>query len=99
MNVIAIVKNSLFCLLVTSISIPALADSTFVKFGAYWKYLDNGSDQGTAWQAPAFNDASWAGGPAQLGYGDGSERTVVGYGPSAAHKYITTYFRRAFVAR
>ncbi len=35
----------------------------------------------------------WASGPAQLGYGEGNERTVISYGLSAANKYITTYFR------
>ncbi len=93
MNFTAIVKNCLFGALFISIAAPSLADTTFVKFGSSWKYLDNGSDQGTAWRAPAFNDAAWASGPAQLGYGDGNERTVTGYGPSAANKYITTYFR------
>ncbi len=60
-----------------------------------WKYLDNGSNQGTAWRATAFNDASWASGNAQLGYGDGDEGTVVSYGPSSSAKYITTYFRKS----
>jgi hypothetical protein len=32
----------------------------------------------------------------ELGYGDGGEATVVGYGPDANNKYITTYFRHAF---
>jgi hypothetical protein len=64
--------------------------------GSVWRYLDDGSDQGTAWRAPAFNDASWRFGPAQLGYGDGDEATTVGFGPSALAKYTTTYFRRAF---
>lgn len=70
---------------------------TLVLTGSVWKYLDNGSDQGTAWSAPAFDDSAWASGPAQLGYGDGDEATVVGYGPDAANKYVTTYFRRSFV--
>jgi alpha-tubulin suppressor-like RCC1 family protein len=65
--------------------------------GAVWKYLDNGVDQGTAWIAPGFDDSGWSSGPGQLGYGDGDEATVVGYGPDANNKYITTYFRRAFV--
>src|SRR5206468_3696432 len=43
-----------------------------------------------------FNDAGWASGLAQLGYGDGDEATVVGYGGNASAKYITTYFRRTF---
>src|SRR5215218_7714607 len=76
---------------------PALAvETTLVPAGATWKYLDNGSNQGTAWSANAFDDAAWAAGPAQLGYGDGDEATVVGFGPDSANKYITTYFRRSF---
>ncbi len=70
--------------------------NTFVALGSAWKYLDNGSDQGTNWIAPAFNDTSWPSGPAELGYGNGDEATVVGYGPSSSNKYITTYFRKAF---
>ncbi|MBI2927274.1 MAG: fibronectin type III domain-containing protein [Verrucomicrobia bacterium] len=69
---------------------------TLVPTGAVWKYLDNGSDQGTAWRAAEFNDAGWAAGPAQLGYGDGDEATVVSFGPDANNKYVTTYFRHSF---
>ncbi|MEW6469094.1 MAG: PQQ-dependent sugar dehydrogenase [Bacteroidota bacterium] len=61
-----------------------------------WKYLDNGSNQGTAWRAPGFNDAPWKNGNAELGYGDGGEATVVSFGPSSSSKYITTYFRKSF---
>lgn len=60
-----------------------------------WKYLDNGSDQGTAWIAPAFDDASWASGDAELGYGD-VQTTVLSYGPDSGNKYPTTYFRTSF---
>jgi hypothetical protein len=67
-----------------------------IATGAFWQYLDNGTDQGSAWTALAFNDAGWSNGPAQLGYGDNDERTLVGFGPNAAAKYITTYFRGAF---
>jgi len=71
-------------------------DVLLIPFGSTWKYLDNGSNQGTAWRATAFNDAAWASGPAELGYGDGDEATVVSYGPSSSAKYITTYFRHSF---
>lgn len=67
-----------------------------VPFGATWKYLDNGTDQGAAWQSSSFNDSSWPAGPAQLGYGDGDESTVVGFGPDVNSKYTTTYFRHTF---
>lgn len=73
---------------------PPTGPQMLVAFGASWKYLDNGTNQGTAWRATAFNDAGWASGNAQLGYGDGDEATVVSYGPDANNKYITTYFRK-----
>jgi hypothetical protein len=65
---------------------------------AGWKYLANGSDQGTTWQSPAFNDAAWSSGTAQFGFGDSSAQTTVSYGPNANNKFITTYFRKMFVA-
>jgi acid phosphatase type 7 len=72
------------------------AQTALVAAGSTWKYLDNGSNQGTAWRASAFDDAAWPTGAAQLGYGDGDETTVVGYGANASSKFITTYFRRSF---
>jgi hypothetical protein len=68
---------------------------TLVSTGAVWRYLDNGSNQGTNWIAPAFDDSGWSNGPAQLGYGDGDEATVVNGGP-VGNRHLTTYFRRQF---
>jgi len=76
---------------------PAQTNVPIVPMGAVWKHLDTGVDQGTAWIAPAFNDSGWASGAAQLGYGDGDEATVLGFGPDPNNKYITTYFRHSFV--
>ncbi|MDG2385534.1 MAG: Ig-like domain-containing protein [Pirellulaceae bacterium] len=64
--------------------------------GTVWKYLDDGSNQGTAWRASNFNDANWKTGNAQLGYGDGDEATVVSYGSNSQNKHRTTYFRQSF---
>jgi phosphodiesterase/alkaline phosphatase D-like protein len=75
---------------------PLGADTVLVAASAVWKYLDNGSNQGTAWRSPGFDDSGWASGAAQLGYGDGDEATTVSYGPNASNKYVTTYFRHAF---
>jgi PKD domain/Bacterial Ig domain/Carboxypeptidase regulatory-like domain len=63
-----------------------------------WKYLDNGTDQGTAWRAPAFLDTAWATGNGVLGYTDGDDaiNTTISFGPNSANKYITYYFRRTF---
>lgn len=74
----------------------AVLSTEVVAYNAVWKYLDDGSDQGVAWQAIGFNDSGWASGAAELGYGDGDENTVVGYGPDSNDKYTTTYFRHSF---
>ena len=77
--------------------VPALFSQTiFVPFGATWHYLDDGSNQGEAWYHPNFDDSNWASGPAELGYGERDEATLISYGPSAANKHITTYFRHVF---
>lgn len=61
-----------------------------------WKYLDDGSNQNSAWKVTSFDDASWKSGQGKLGYGDGNENTTIGYGSSSSAKYITTYFRHSF---
>ncbi|MBI5363062.1 MAG: metallophosphoesterase [Planctomycetes bacterium] len=70
-------------------------DTLLLGAGSTWKYVDDGSNQGTAWRLPGFDDTAWASGPAQLGYGDGDETTVIQGGPAANH-FVTSYFRRTF---
>ncbi|MEN8008492.1 MAG: metallophosphoesterase [Candidatus Krumholzibacteriota bacterium] len=74
----------------------ATAQNVLVPEGSVWRYLDDGSNQGVPWRDPGFNDGTWSSGPAQLGYGDGDEATVVSFGPNSGNKYITTYFRLSF---
>ncbi|MEN8864845.1 MAG: lamin tail domain-containing protein [Akkermansiaceae bacterium] len=64
--------------------------------GSNWKYLGDGSNQGTAWRATTFNDNAWPDGPAQLGYGDGDEATEVPFSGGNNNKNATTYFRTTF---
>jgi hypothetical protein len=76
---------------------------TIVATNSVWKYLDNGSDQGTAWVDQSFNDEVWASGPAPLGYGDANNgqaypATTNSYGPDPNNKFTTTYYRRTFLA-
>ena len=63
--------------------------------GHIWKYLDDGSDQGTAWRSPNFDDFGWRSGPSELGYGSNGEGVgqIVGFGPDPSAKHPTTYFR------
>ena len=65
---------------------------TFIGENATWRYLDDGSDQGTAWRASDFDDSGWASGAAELGFGDGDEATTLSSG------HITYYFRYRFTA-
>jgi hypothetical protein len=74
-----------------------LSNLVLLPAGATWRYLDNGTDAGTAWRQPGFDDSTWKVGAAQLGYGDGDEVTRVGFGPDSNNKFITTYFRTTFV--
>ncbi|HEX2748150.1 MAG TPA: Ig-like domain-containing protein [Verrucomicrobiales bacterium] len=88
---ILVMASFSFCLLKS-----LQGQTTIVPSGASWKYLDNGTDPGTAWRAPAFDDGAWASGSAELGYGDGDEATVVSFGSNSSAKYATTYFRHSF---
>jgi len=67
-----------------------------IPAGSAWRYLDNGSDAGTAWRSVNFSDSNWSLGFAKLGYGEGDEATVVNAGPSPTNHIITTYFRQTF---
>ena len=69
---------------------PPEPGATLVPAGSTWRYRADGVDLGATWRQPGYDTASWATGPAQLGWGDGDEATIV---PSAA---VTQYFVRTF---
>lgn len=69
---------------------------TLVPRGGIWHYADDGQDRGTTWRDPSLGEDAWPSGPAPLGYGNEDEVTILGYGPDAANKPITTYLRRQF---
>jgi hypothetical protein len=76
-----------------------VAGTTLVRLGSTWKYLDDGSDQGTAWRAFAFNDTGWSNGVAELGFGDNpaDEATLLRRTNNITGRTnITFYFRHAF---
>ena len=66
---------------------------TVIAAGSTWKYLDTGKAPGSDWTTMKFNDEAWAEGPAQLGYGDGDEKTRLN---DDRDNYPTYYFRRTF---
>ncbi len=66
-----------------------------IQRGSVWKYFDKETDQLSAnWQTYDYDDSLWPEGPAELGYGDGDEKTVVSYGANANNKIITTAYRQ-----
>ncbi len=78
-------------------SLPGdLEQMTLVPAGAVWWYSDQGFDLGTGWRAAGFDHTAWKKGAAQLGYGDDDVVTVIDFGPDAANKHITIYFRGEF---
>lgn len=78
----------LFC------TMTAFAQDTLITYGSAWKYYDAGNAPPnniiTSWEKENYNDADWSSGPAQLGYGDGDEATVV------SSDARTVYFRHSF---
>ncbi len=68
----------------------------FIEFGSEWLYLDDGSNQGTEWRQPEFDEQAWKVGQAEFGYGEGDEQTEVNFGQNPQTKHITTYFRKWF---
>ena len=89
-------------LLMLTLLVPFSVRSQTVEYvpqGSMWRYLDDGSDAGTAWRVPGFVDTSWSQGAARLGYGGDGEVTTVNCGACSCPcdpKYITTYFRHSF---
>ena len=68
--------------------------TTIVNYNSSWKYLDNGSNQNSAWKNVSFNDASWPTGTGAFGYGTTGITTTVSFGSNNKKKHITTYFRK-----
>ncbi|MEP0841744.1 MAG: lamin tail domain-containing protein, partial [Phycisphaerae bacterium] len=70
------------------------ATQTFIAKGTQWRFLDDGSNQGTAWQAINFPaQSSWKLGNTQIGWNEGDEATVI---PSNRRSFTTYYFRKSF---
>lgn len=71
------------------------ADSSLVLLaaGSNWKYRDDAIAPPSDWNQADFEDANWAEGTAQLGYGDNDEATLLNFGTDANNKTISYYFR------
>src|SRR2546425_12285104 len=89
------------CAVMLSSGCTAASDpsTTLIPANSTWKYLDDGSNQGTSWRQPAFNDSSWRSGAAPLGYVPEGDRRVINTQLNTApfgERTIPYYFRLAF---
>ena len=75
---------------------PAAEPITLIAAGSEWKFLDTGKNPGPGWSTSTFDDSAWRGGPAQLGYGDGDEKTKLN---DDKDDYPTYYFRKTFAVK
>lgn len=63
-------------------------NTVVLPFGASWRYLATGSDQGTAWRGSGFNDSTWPSGIGDLGFKNGNRTSI----PRTTNR-VTYYFR------
>lgn len=71
-------------------------DSTIIKRGDSWKYLESRDTPPGNWLSLTYDEENWKQGKGQFGYGDGDEATVMGYGGDSQNKMITAWFRKKF---
>jgi hypothetical protein len=71
---------------VLSVTPPPPAVATLLQTGSTWSYNGSGQDLGTTWKNPSFDASSWPTGPAEFGWGDGDEATLLPTG------VLTDYF-------
>ncbi len=89
-NVVGVITSRVARLIVVGNYAPA----SLIAIDEEWRYHDQGLDLGSTWRQPAYDDSAWPVGPAPLGFGNGSEATVLASGADA--KPITVYFRQTF---
>ncbi|MGI8755458.1 MAG: fibrinogen-like YCDxxxxGGGW domain-containing protein [Acidimicrobiales bacterium] len=74
-----------------TVSLGAAVDPKLLAWGANWKWSYPGAGEPAGWQATAFDDTAWATGPAEFGFGEGDEKTVISTAPTP--RPVTSYYR------
>ena len=73
----------------------SITTNSIFGLGSEWRFLDDGSNQGTDWRLPSFDDSGFEVGVSELGFGD-QPTTPTNPVNSDGDPVITTYFRRTF---
>ncbi len=71
---------------------PEGPEQLVIPFGSQWRFHDGNQDLGSGWTAMDYDDSSWKLGRAQLGYGDGDEKTQV---LATSPRQPSIYFRHS----
>lgn len=74
---------------------PSTRSTTVINWDSTWRYEQSGTDLGTAWREPGYNDSSWGRGPGVLGARTGALPQPIRT-PLQLGKW-TYYFRIPFV--
>ena len=91
------IVSSLLMLISCIVARIGIADDLLISpFTVNWRYIDDGSDQGSAWKSPAFDDSQWSAGVAPLGYGDSIIATQINSDVDGGATPITSYYRYTF---
>jgi len=64
--------------------------NALIEAGSSWRFDDSGTNLGTAWREPTFDDGAWSVGNAEFGFGEGDEATPLT--PGAITYYARTDF-------
>lgn len=62
-----------------------------VTLGSVWRFRDTASAADVTWRALNYDDSAWRSGPAELGFGENDQVTLV-----SSNRQVTTYFRHTF---
>jgi len=87
-------KLQIFILMIATLSIDVSAQNVIIPFDSNWKYYDLGDKpdkiMGKDFIDIGYDDSLWLMGPAELGYGDGDEATLI------SDDALAAYFRHEF---
>ena len=82
---------NLLSTLLLSVAMWSQNEEIILSPGSDWHYLDDGSNQQSAWKETAFDYSTWQNDLAPLGYGD-PVSTEISYGDDSQNKHVTYYF-------
>ena len=68
-----------------------LQTTPLVTLGSVWRFRDTASAPDATWRALNYDDSAWRSGPAELGFGENDQNTLV-----SSNRQVTTYFRHTF---